>query len=239
MKIYGYDYTETRNACEHCGFLCFDDEIWCPHCNKKRESLLGSDADEKERRLKDYHHKYEVLRKASKRGWILLWVFLCLEILVCLLAFIFFCLVQTYSTDEHGTWMMPFYSLLLVMVFYLFALGQPGLQYTRIKETRFMPFRFARGLFRRFRDGFIAELVYTVGFFFVIGAVTTLWAEVEGPYYYEKLKVIVSKELYMFVSISSLYAINFSWFLWHFLGNFLCPYDYKSELNMRLQEWKK
>jgi hypothetical protein len=239
MRVYGLDYAETRSACEHCGFSCFDDELWCPNCNKERESLLSKDADERKRQLTEYDHKYGLLKRASKRGWRLLAVFLGLNILTCLLAGGFFSTVQTYSTFYRAMWMMPVKILVLIMLIYLFLLGQPGLQCSRSKDERPAPSWFAKGLLRHFQDGRIAELFYVVVLFFIICALSTFWAEAELATYYYRLKVTVSEELYGLVCLGSLYVVNFIWFAWYFLCNFLCPYDYRSELNMRLQKWRK
>jgi hypothetical protein len=242
MKVYGLDYAETRSACEHCGFLCFDDEVWCPNCHKKKESSFSENADERERQLRDCHDKYEMLRKASKRGQCLFWVFICLMVLIFLSLFIFISAVQVYpinSINDLQTRSAPAGNVLSVMLLWLLSLGQPGLQCSRAKDIRFLPLQSARGILRHIRDGRVAELIYATAILLVVGAMIANWAEGAYAGYYHELNIAVSRELYVCVGVGSLYVLNALWFLWHILSNFLCPYDYQSELNARLQEWRK
>jgi hypothetical protein len=240
MKVYGFGCAETRSACEHCGFLCFDDEIWCPHCNKKRGSLLGDAADERERRLRDYHHKYEVLRKASKRGWILFCVFFALIILVTALASIFFQTVQTNGFANSEVHLFSSYILAWAWIPWLFLLGQPGLQCSRAKGMRYLPLQFARGPLRWFQDGRITEFVYTMMVFAVLTTIIASCGESQYVDCYYKIRVTGTSEgFYVSVGVTALHVINFLWFVWHILSNIFCPYDYKSELKMRLQEWRR
>jgi hypothetical protein len=240
MRIYGHNYAETRSACEYCGFSCFDDEIRCPNCGGARESLLSEDVVERERRLKDYYHRYRMLQKAAKRGWVLFGVLFALICLVTISASVFFQTVQTDGFANSEIHLYSSYILAAPWILWLFLLGQPGLQCSRAKDIRYLPLRFARGPLRWFRDGRIAEFVYAAVVFAVVGAIIAFYGESQYVDCYYKIRVTgASEELYASVGVTALHTINFLWFAWHILSNLLCPYDYKSELKMRLQEWRK
>jgi hypothetical protein len=244
MKVYGFDYAETRSSCEACGFPCFDDEIICPNCNKLRSSELGSDNHWQV----DYYYKYDLLNKASKRGHYV-------RIILYVVVAVFFVAVTYFPTVENvaaGNWYARRSSLsllaLVAAVPYIFLLGQPGMQCSRMigqpemqhsDMGRLAEFRRPRGLLRRFQDGQIAESVYTVLIFAAATAIIALWME---PYWienYYSTKASTSLTLYVFAGMGALYTVNTLMFAGYFLYNLLCPYDYQAELTTRLKQWKK
>jgi hypothetical protein len=211
----------------------------CPNCHKTRESLLGDNADERRYKLTDFFYKYGKLERASKRNRYLFWIIICLCILVTILAFIFFITVQEFFANKSALYRLPLKNTIFFFFLHIFLLGVSGFQCIRIKkELSSVHLWLGRGILRRFRDGRVVEFFYsTVVFIFLIWCIVTFWGETEWIQYYYELKVSVSKELYILVGMGSLYAVAIICFAWHILGNFLCPYDYKSELKMRLDIW--
>jgi hypothetical protein len=241
MRVYGHDYSEIRNPCEYCGFPCFDDELRCPNCGGDRESLLDAvGADEQARMLEDSRRKQKALRRASRRARYLSWPLLILAFLINISTLIFFQTAEFDGFARRETIVLQGYLFAFVWLPWACLPGQPGLQLSRVKDMRFRPFQFARGLVRHFQDGCIAELFYAVVIFSLTWALIVFHVEPEYSSIYHELRISsVSEELYMLVAASAFHTINFLFFMGHLLGNFLCPYDYLSELKMRLEAWRK
>jgi hypothetical protein len=163
-------------------------------------------------------------------------VFAILIILVTGLDSVFFIKNHDPLDTDYYTRLMPGAYRIFLWLIWMFLLGFPGFQYSRIKDERLGGYRLLRGLLRYFQDGVIAEFFYSIAVFIALEAINRFLMPEEWTHLYYELHVsTVSEEFYVFVGIIGFQITNALWFTWHILGNFLCPYDYKAELKLRLE----
>lgn len=247
MLAYGFEFSEKIHPCERCGFLCFDDEMYCPNCMKERGPLLSDDASICNRQKSDYRKKYSVLKKASKRGRIINTLFF-LTILVAGVSGFYFQYV--------GHWVRAAIVmsaiLILTAIPYVIFFGTPGTVNTRIGSylklpqykyapfTRFGTLSYFKGLLRYFSNN---HIVILVALFTLFTLITIFITYVMGPYWQDYYRLYssmlrVDETTHTLVTLAAHYTINVLAFLGYFLYVIFCPYDYQLELNRRKDFWK-